>query len=56
MLEILFAAVLAALVYLLLTALGLPPPVGIIAAIVVPVVGVSIKGFGAGDRFSRRRL
>jgi hypothetical protein len=56
MIGILFAAVLAALVYLLLTALGLPPLVGIIAAILVLVVGVPSRGFGAGHRFSRRRL
>jgi hypothetical protein len=53
MIGILIAVLLAALVYWLCTALGLPVIVGIIAAILVLLAGVGSGGYGlrAGRRF-----
>ena len=48
---VIIAVVLAALVYWLCTALGLPSIVAIIAAIVVLLAGVTSGGFGVGGRF-----
>ncbi|HEV2819039.1 MAG TPA: hypothetical protein VGW11_00890 [Solirubrobacteraceae bacterium] len=48
---VIIAVVLAALVYWLCTALGLPSIVAIIAAIVVLLAGVTSGGFGLGGRF-----
>lgn len=48
---IIIAVVLAALVYLLCTALGLPSIVAIIAAILVLLAGIPSGGFGIGGRF-----
>jgi len=45
----------AALAYILLTALGLPPIVGIIAAILVLLAGIPSGGFGLGGRFGHGR-
>ncbi len=41
----------AALAYILLTALGLPQIVGIIAAVLVLLAGIPSGGFGLGGRF-----
>ena len=51
MIGILIAVVLAALVYLLCTALGLPAIVGIIAAVLVLLAGIPSHGYGLGRRF-----
>jgi hypothetical protein len=50
MIGILIAVIVAALVYLLCVALGLPAIVGIIAAILVLLAGVPSGGFGYGPR------
>jgi hypothetical protein len=50
MISILIAVLLAALVYWLCLVLGLPAIVGIIAAIVVLIAGVSHYGTHRGDR------
>ena len=55
MVGILIAVLLAALVYWLCTALGLPVIVGIIAAILVLVAGAPLGGYG-GSRWGRRRV
>lgn len=47
--------VVAALVYALCVALGLPSIVGIIAAILVLLAGVPSGGFGLGGRFGGGR-
>jgi hypothetical protein len=52
---IIIAVVVAALVYLLCTALGLPSIVGIIAAILVLLAGIPTGGFGFGGRYGGRR-
>jgi len=52
---IIIAVIVAALVYLLCTALGLPSIVGIIAAILVLLAGIPTGGFGFGGRFGGRR-
>lgn len=52
MIGILIGVLLAALVYWLCTALGLPAIVGIIAAILVLVAAVPVSGVGGG-RFGR---
>jgi hypothetical protein len=54
MIGIIIAVLLAALVYWLATALGLPPIVGIIAAILVLLAGIPSGGYGLGSRFERR--
>ncbi|MEP6954791.1 MAG: hypothetical protein ABI950_12090 [Solirubrobacteraceae bacterium] len=50
MIGILIAILLAALVYFLCTALGLPAIVAIIAAILVLVSGIGTGGYGYGRR------
>ena len=54
MIGIVIAVVVAALVYLLCTALGLPFIVGIIAAILVLLAGIPTGGFGFGGRYGGR--
>jgi biotin transporter BioY len=51
---ILIAVLLAALVYLLCGALGLPAIVGIVAAILVLLAGIPTGGYGMGSRFGGR--
>jgi hypothetical protein len=51
---ILIAVLLAALVYLLCGALGLPAIVCIVAAILVLLAGVPTGGYGMGGRFGGR--
>ena len=51
MIGIIIAVILAALVYFLCVALGLPAIVGIIAAILVLLAGVPSGGYGLGRRF-----
>ena len=53
MIGIFVAIVLAALAYLLCTALGLPSIVGIVAAILVLLAGIPSAGFGIGGRRDR---
>ena len=55
MIGIIIAVIVAALVYLLCTALGLPSIVGIIAAILVLLAGIPTGGFGFGGRFGGGR-
>ena len=55
MIGILIAVLLAALVYFLCTALGLPAIVGIIAAILVLIAGIPSGGFGFGSRWGGNR-
>jgi hypothetical protein len=55
MIGIVIAVIVAALVYLLATALGLPSIVGIIAAILVLLAGIPTGGFGMGGRFGGTR-
>jgi hypothetical protein len=51
MIGILIAVLLAALVYFLCLALGLPAIVGIVAAILVLLAGIPTGGYGIGSRF-----
>jgi hypothetical protein len=51
MIGILIAVLLAALVYFLCVALGLPAIVGIVAAILVLLAGIPTGGYGIGSRF-----
>jgi hypothetical protein len=53
MIGILIAILVAAVVYALCVALGLPSIVGIIAAILVLLAGVPTGGFGMGGRWAR---
>lgn len=46
MIAVLIAVVLAALVYMICVALGLPAIVGVVAAILVLLAGVPSAGFG----------
>ena len=55
MIGILIAVLLAALVYILCLALGLPAIVGIIAAVLVLLAGIPSGGFGFGSRFGGSR-
>ena len=55
MIGIVIAVIVAALVYLLATALGLPSIVAIIAAILVLLAGIPTGGFGFGGRFGGGR-
>ena len=55
MIGILIAIVLAALVYFLCVALGLPAIVAIVAAILVLVAGIPSGGYGLGGRWGGRR-
>ena len=50
MIGIVIAVVVAALVYMICVALGLPSIVGIIAAILVLLAGIPSAGFGYGRR------
>jgi hypothetical protein len=50
MIGILIAILLAALVYFLCTALGLPAIVAIVAAILVLISGIGTGGYGYGRR------
>lgn len=56
MIGILVAIVLAALVYFLCTALGLPAIVGIVAAILVLLAGIPSGGFGLAGRGRTHRV
>jgi hypothetical protein len=55
MIGIVIAILLAALVYWLCVALGLPTIIAIIAAVLVLVSGVGTGGYGYGTRFGGRR-
>jgi hypothetical protein len=55
MIGILIAVLLAALVYVLCVALGLPAIVAIIAAILVLLAGIPSGGYGIGNRWGGRR-
>jgi hypothetical protein len=50
---ILIAVLVAALVYAICVALGLPSIVGVVAAILVLLAGVPSGGYGFGSRFGR---
>jgi len=52
---VLIAVVVAALVYFVCLALGLPAIVGIIAAVLVLLAGIGTGGYGAGGRFGGGR-
>ena len=54
MIGVLIAVLLAALVYLLCVALGLPSIVAIVAAILVLLAGIPTGGYGIGGRFGGR--
>jgi hypothetical protein len=56
MIGILIAVLLAALVYFLCMAIGLPSIVAIIAAILVLLAGIPTGGYGFGSRFGGHRL
>ena len=56
MIGIVIAVIVAALVYMLCVALGLPSIVAIIAAILVLLAGIPTGGYGFGDRFGHRRV
>jgi hypothetical protein len=51
MIGLLIAIVLAAVVYWICLALGLPALVALIAAILVLLAGIPSGGYGFGDRF-----
>ena len=55
MIGIIIAILLAALVYWLCLALGLPAIVGLIAAILVLVAGIPTGGYGLGSRWGGDR-
>jgi hypothetical protein len=52
---VLIAVLLAALVYFLCAALGLPSIVAIVAAILVLLAGIPSGGYGLGSRWGGRR-
>jgi hypothetical protein len=54
MIGILIAVLLAALVYFVCIALGLPAIVAIVAAILVLIAGIPSGGYGLGSRFGGR--
>ncbi len=54
MIGILVAVLLAALVYFVCAALGLPSIVAIIAAVLVLLAGIPSGGYGLGSRFGGR--
>lgn len=56
MIGIVIAILLAALVYWLCVALGLPSIIAIIAAILVLLSGIGTGGYGYGGRFGRRGI
>jgi hypothetical protein len=51
MVGVLIAILLAALAWALCNALGLPPVVGIVAAVLVLIGGIPSGGYGLGGRF-----
>jgi hypothetical protein len=51
MIGVLIAILLAAVVYFICVALGLPAIVGIVAAILVLLAGIPSGGYGLGRRF-----
>lgn len=53
MIGVILAVLVAALVYWLATALGLPAIVGIVAAILVLLGGIGTGGYGLGARRGR---
>ena len=53
MIGILISVIVAALVYLIALALGLPSIVAVIAAILVLLAGIPSAGYGFGGRWSR---
>jgi hypothetical protein len=55
MIGILVAILIAALVYFICAALGLPYIVGVIAAILVLLAGIPSGGYGLGSRFGGGR-
>ena len=55
MIGILIAIVLAAIVYWICMALGLPAIVALIAAVLVLIAGIPTGGYGFGSRFGGRR-
>jgi hypothetical protein len=55
MIGILIAIVLAAIVYWICLALGLPAIIGLIAAILVLLAGIPTGGYGLGSRWGGRR-
>lgn len=55
MIGVLIAVLLAALVYFLCVALGLPAIVAIVAAILVLLAGIPSGGYGLGSRWGGRR-
>lgn len=56
MIGILLAVLIAALVYWVCLALGLPAIVGIIAAVLVLIGGIPTGGYGLGGRWGRDRV
>jgi hypothetical protein len=54
MIGVLIAVLIAALVYAVCVALGLPSIVGIVAAILVLLAGIPSGGYGLGGRFGSR--
>ncbi|HEX8065655.1 MAG TPA: hypothetical protein VF520_03910 [Thermoleophilaceae bacterium] len=54
MIGVILAVLIAALVYALCVAVGLPSIVGIVAAILVLLAGIPSGGFGFGGRLSSR--
>jgi hypothetical protein len=54
MIGVLIAVLFAALVWAICLALGLPPIVGIVAAILVLLAGIPSGGYGLGGRFGSR--
>ena len=54
MINILIAVLVAALVWAVCVALGLPAIVGIVAAILVLLAGIPSGGYGLGGRFGGR--
>ena len=54
MIGIVLAVLVAALVYAICVAVGLPAIVGIVAAILVLLAGIPSGGFGVGNRFGSR--
>jgi hypothetical protein len=55
MIGILIAIILAAVVYWICMALGLPAIVALIAAVLVLLAGIPTGGYGFGSRFGGRR-
>lgn len=51
MIGLVIAVLVAALVYTLCVALGLPALIGIVAAILVLITGIPTRGYGIGGRY-----